>query len=378
MSICKLCGEQTVRVIDFGEVALAGAFIKTSEFRFEKKYPLTLDFCESCYLLQISDPVDEETLFKNYFYFSSKIKSISNHFRSYADFIQYEFYPDKVLEIGCNDGVLLDALSDLWIKTVGVDPATNVVKDIKRHEIYNEFFTKDTVNKLGKFKVVVANNVFAHIIDINSVTENIKKVLEEDGTLIIEVHDLRKMINFQYDWVYHEHIYYYSATTLDKHFTRHGLILYDAIPIDTHGGSIRYLVSRKGNKTKRLKEMIESEEHLTKKETFIKFGERAKQHALELRTTVERLVKDSGRMTAYGASGRANTILQLAGLDNRHISQVIDDSDVKSGFNTPGTHITILHPSSEKISTTFYTLILAWPYKQEILKKIKNIPIIPL
>lgn len=386
---CKFCGSETSLILDFGEMALAGGFLETRQIPNEKKYPLKLMFCPDCYAVQLDDQIDAKTLFSDYFYFSSQINAVKRHFDYYATGIELRCNTDTVLEIGCNDGYLLGLFANRSSKCIGVDPAKNVIESINddRLTLFNEFFTDDLAERIvkehGKQKLVLANNVFAHVPDINGLTDAIYKVLDDDGILIIETQHLGEMIDkLQYDWIYHEHLYYYSVTSLSKHLRRHGLQIFDAHRINTHGGSIRYYICKTLAKpVSRNVSFLTQHEwaaglHLEK--TFADFAEGVKTHRDALFNTVEGIVKENGRISAYGASGRANTLLQYSGLDGRHIAQIIDDAPAKNGYQTPGTHITILHPSSEKVQDYSYTLILAWPYAKDILKKVSGKKIIPL
>ena len=261
---CAFCGHDDLNeVIDFGEVALAGAFLKQSDFQQERKYPLRVCFCPKCHAVQVTDKVDPAIMFANYFYFSSAIRTLREHFVDYATEVVARFLDQPqlstVVEIGCNDGVLLKPLADQGVGTpVGVDPATNILKaiDDARVQIVNDYFgdkvADQILQRFGKADLVVANNVFAHIPDINGVTAAINKILKDDGVFVFEVHYLGKIIqDLQYDMIYHEHLYYYSLLALENHFARHGMVVFDIKPIPIHGGSMRYYVCKKGSRHSR-------------------------------------------------------------------------------------------------------------------------------
>ena len=207
--------------MDFGNVALAGGFLKTKEFKNEKKYPMRVCFCKECFAVQVVDIIEPDILFRDYFYFSSSIKTLSDHFVDYAKELTSRFLNPQeatVLEFGCNDGVLLYPLADQGIKKViGVDPAKNIISSIndKRITIINNYFnekvSREVVAKYGSVDLIMANNVFAHIPDIKGTTIAIKNALSDEGVFVFEVHYLGKIIDeMQYDMIYHEHLYYYS------------------------------------------------------------------------------------------------------------------------------------------------------------------------
>ena len=209
-----------ISIMDFGKVALAGGFLRSNQFTEESYYPLRLFFCHDCNAVQVKDKVSANVLFKDYFYFSSSIQTLRDHFIDYASDVTIRFLiPESatVIEFGCNDGVLLRPLADQNIKTViGVDPATNIVSTINdpRITIINDFFTEnvaqDIISKHGHVDMVLANNVYAHIPDIQGISRAVHDVLSDDGVFIFEVHYLGNVINeLQYDMIYHEHLYYY-------------------------------------------------------------------------------------------------------------------------------------------------------------------------
>ena len=220
---CVFCGgKELFEVMDFGDVAIAGSFLKKSDIVTEKKYPLAIDFCKTCFAVQVRDHIDPDILFETDFYFSSSIGTLRNHFTSYALEVTERFFtePNKavVLEFGSNDGVLLRPFADLGVgKVIGVDPAKNIVNSIddNRLTIINDYFNVETAKKIvedyGKVDLVTANNVFAHISDINDTTQAVSDSLKDDGVFVFEVHYLGKILEeLQYDFIYHEHIYYYS------------------------------------------------------------------------------------------------------------------------------------------------------------------------
>jgi len=388
MHCCAFCQSETTEIIDFGRVALAGAFIKAGGIPAEKRYPLRLVFCPSCFAVQVADVVDAETLFKDYFYFSSQITAVRDHFKGYAKEMVRRFNPSSVLEIGCNDGYLLGLLADTGAECVGVDPARNVIDSITdtRLDLVNGFFSEvadAVVAKHGRQSLILANNVFAHIPDIHGVTSAICKTLTDDGVLVVETQHLGAMIaGLQYDWVYHEHLYYYSALSLSKHLDAYGLEIFDVQSVEMHGGSKRYYIGRKGRRVQSsaVRGLFDEERKagLDRLDTFQRFAEEVKRHKFELRSLIDQLKADGATICGYGASGRANTLLQWLGLDARHLAYIIDDAPAKAGFYTPGSHIPVYPRTSPRVTQQRYTLILAWPYAKDIMRNIDNTAIIPL
>ncbi len=386
--ICAFCGSTKLAdVIDFGEVALAGAFLKKDDFPNEKKYPLVIVFCEDCYAVQVRDHIDPKVLFETDFYFSSAIKTLRDHFADYAAEVVARFLPDPknaiTLEFGSNDGVLLVPIAGQGVGTViGVDPATNIIESINDDQLVliNNFFNvpvaKDVVKEHGKVDLVMANNVFAHITDINGTTEAIHEVLKDDGVFVFEVHYLGKILEeMQYDFIYHEHIYYYSLLALENHLAKHGMIIFDIKPISIHGGSIRYYTTKKDSRyaqsiSPAVKTLRQQEKDFgyDKPEVYKKFATNVAQKKRELMTLLNDLKAKGSNIAGYGASGRANTIIQYCGITNEYLDYIIDDAPAKQGLYTPGSHLQIRNNQALKENPD-YMLLLAWAFADEIIAK---------
>lgn len=375
-------------MVDFGDVAIAGAFIKKEEIPKEKKYPLKVVFCNDCYAVQVRGHLDPKILFATDFYFSSVIKTLRDHFAEYASEVVGRFLPDPkravTVEIGSNDGVLLKPLADQGVGTViGVEPAKNIIETIKddRLILINDFFNipvaSSIIDEYGKADLVMANNVFAHISDINGVTEAVRKVLADEGVFIFEVHYLGKIIeDLQYDFIYHEHIYYYSLLALENHLRRHGMAIFDIKPIPIHGGSIRYYAAKKGSRhakniSFRVEELRRQEKELgyDKPETYQNFSSRIADKKKKLMGLLETLRRKGRSVAGYGASGRANTIIQYCGISDKHVAFMIDDSPAKQGLYTPGSHLLIRSSEALKKEKPDYLLIFAWAFAEEIISK---------
>ena len=388
---CAFCQSRSLApVINFGDVALAGGFIKPERFADEPRFPLRVFFCNDCYAVQIVDVVDAGLLFGNYFYFSSATRTLREHFVDYASEVVARFLDpaeSTVVEIGCNDGVLLKPLADSGVRTlVGIDPATNIVATVNdpRISIINDFFDKRVAQQIadqyGRADLIVANNVYAHIPDIRGVTEGIRDLLKDDGVFIFEVHYLGKITQgMQYDMIYHEHLYYYSLLALNNHFKRYGLKIFDVKPIQIHAGSMRYFVckesSRRASAISPRVSALRNDElaaGLDRADTFICFA-----HDIALRK--DRLMEllgqlhEKGRSVAgYGASGRANTIIQYCGIGRDQMEYIIDDAPAKWGYYTPGSHFLIRSNQILKEAPPDYLLIFAWGYFSEIAERCRD------
>lgn len=388
---CAFCDSAALeKIIDFGSVALAGGFLKPDAFAAEQRFPLRVHFCRDCHALQVLDIVNPEILFADYFYFSSAIRSLQDHFIDYADEVVPRFLDPAnatAVEIGCNDGILLKPIADHGVrKVIGVDPATNIVSTIDdpRITIVNTFFSSEVAQQIrkdhGPAQLVVANNVYAHIPEINDVTRGIAGLLDDDGVFVFEAHYLGSVVKgLQYDMIYHEHLYYYSLISLEKHMARHGMVVFDVKAITIHGGSMRFYACRKTSKhaqkisvqVHRLRQE-ELAQGYDRVECFEQFAGEIARRKTRLMALLEEAREKGLRVAGYGASGRANTIIQYCGITNKHVEFMIDDASAKWGFFTPGSHIEVA--SRERLATTppDFLLVFAWAYLNEIAQKCKD------
>ena len=387
--VCAFCDSSRLGlVMDFGEVGLAGAFLKPEQFAAERTFPMRLHFCHDCYAVQVTDKVPADVMFKDYFYFSSSIGTLRDHFREYAGEVTRRFLdPGRatVLEFGCNDGVLLRPLADQGIRTViGVDPASNVVATIDdpRITVVNDYFTEDVARRVvaehGKVDLIMANNVYAHIPNIQGTTRAVAAALHEDGVFAFEVHYLGKVIDeLQYDMIYHEHLYYYSLLSAINHLARHGMMVFDIKPIPIHAGSIRFYACKRGSRhaasvspAVKALEATERQRGFDRYETFQKFSETVAAHRSELILLLNRLRGEGKRIAGYGASGRANTMIQYCGINHTHLEYMIDDAPAKAGYCTPKSHF-LIFPSAvlQHGNPPDYLLIFAWSFFEEIRRR---------
>lgn len=387
---CRFCLKKRLKpVINLGYMPLAGGFLKSENFKNEKYYPLELSFCRNCFLLQSINVINKNILFKNYFYFSSKIKTLVSHLNKIAFDLNKSFGNPKdtlILEIGSNDGAFLNELSKLGFKTLGVEPAKNIVKSItnKNIKVINNFFTEALAKKIskkyGKADAIVSFNTLAHIENIHSVTKGIKHLLKKDGFLEFGVHYLSKLIEKrQFDMIYHEHQYYYSIIALKNFFDSYGMQIYDVRQIDMHAGSIIIFVQNKhhGKRkiTKNVTDIIKKElkRGLNKANTYTSFMNCINESKTELLKVLKKIKDQNKNIIGYGASGRGTIMMNYYDLTKDLISYIIDDAPAKQGLYTPGNHLKIF-PSEVLYgkSKPNYVLLFAWPFVNEIKYKHKK------
>lgn len=379
---CRFCKNKNIySFLDLGNQPLAGAFLKEHEFKNEKFYPLKLVYCRECHLVQTSVVIDGNKLFRNYFYKTSAINTLLNHFKKNAILLSKMFKSPKnniVLEIGCNDGNFLCEMKKKKFKVLGIDPATNIVKGIKNQniKIINDFFSfkkaKEIESKYGKVNLIVSTNTLAHIEDMNDVFKGISYLLKENGILYFENHYLGSLIKeIQYDMIYHEHLYYYSLLSISNFLKKHNLEVFNIRQIPIHGGSIGFFVQKINGPykiSKRVKNLTlkETKEGFNKDKTYSSFSKKVNSQKNDLLKTLLSLKKKNKTIAAYGASGRGTVVSNYVRLDNKIIDYVIDDSKIKQGYFTPGVHLKIISSNLNNKNRPDYTLLYAWSFYKEI------------
>jgi len=374
---CAGCDDTDfLSVLSLGEVPLAGVFPLKEELEIENKYPLNLLFCKKCSLVQTDSFIEPQILFEDYRYISSV--GLSNHFKEVASILddRYDVKGKNILEIGCNDGVLLEPLSKLGANVEGVDPAKNIVKLAKDKGliVYEEYFNDETFGGeefKSKYDLVLSNNTFAHIPDIQSVVRGVKHVLKPNGDFIFEVHYLQSLIDGkQWDNIYHEHIYYHSITGLNNLFQKYGMTIVDFEEIPIHSGSIRVTVANRNTyKSPKVLDRIELESKTIVNVEYLRnYGEDVRNHITNFNDTIKELKKNHS-IAGYGASGRANMFCNLTDLNSNIVKFIVDESPERCGRYIANTDIPIVDVETLKNSDVDLLIIFAWNYSKMIIEK---------
>jgi SAM-dependent methyltransferase len=387
---CRVChGKDVVKFLSLGDMPLAGGFIREADIPNERRYPLDVFFCRNCSLVQVMDTVPAEVLFKDYRYLSSSTQTLVSHFEKHAsDLVKMYGFDGRSLavEIGPNDGILMAPLASRGLRVYGFEPAENIARvAVSRGlNIIVDFFTeknaRDFVKLHGKVDLILANNVFAHIDDIDEVMKGILALLGDDGVFVFEVHYILDLIEkMQFDTIYHEHLCYYSVKALQTLLGRFGMEITRISRIPIHSGSISVHAKRKSAKSdidSSVGELLDTEaKHGLHGEPAYK-GFQKKVNAVrdEIRSVIKKISADGKKIVCYGAPGRGTIFLNYVGLGRDVIDYAVDESPERYGRVVPGVHIPIYPPKKfrEDIPRPDYALILAWSYESEIIRKEKQ------
>ncbi len=379
--ICKICKKNKgVEILNLGNQPLANKYPKTNEdIKNEKLYPLELIFCENCKLVFIKRIVNRKKLFEDYFYLSSVNKGLVRHFENLAHSLKKSKF---VVDIGSNDGILLKPLKKLNINCLGVDPSKNVGKiaNDNRLETLIGFFNKSIVSKIlkkyGKPDTVVASSIFTHLENPILFVKNLKKLIENDGTFILEVEYLSSFIKqTQFERFYFDRPFYYSLNSINWIFKNQEMSLIDVKKINIHGSSIRCVIKNKknANKTSRLKKLLDEEKKYLNKSTFKIFEKKINQEVLKLKKFLSVKKSNNQKIIGYGAPARVATITNLANINRSLINFIIDDSPLKQNRHTPGTHIPIFGKEKLKTKDKYTFLVFAYEYIDDIKKATKKL-----
>lgn len=347
----------------------------------ERFYPLHAYVCGECLLVQLEQFESPERIFSDYAYFSSYSQSWLHHAERYAEAMvsRLRLGPrSHVVEIASNDGYLLQYFRQRGVPVLGVEPAANVARAAEERGVPTrvEFFGADCAKSLvasgNAADLVVANNVLAHVPQLNDFIEGLRILLEAGGIASLEFpHLLRLMLGRQFDTIYHEHFSYFSLLALERALHAHGLQAFDVEQIPTHGGSLRLFISAAGRERRQASvEALLGQERaagLDRLETYARFEEQVRETKRQLLEFLIRAKREGKRIAAYGAAAKGNTLLNYCGIRGDFIDYVADLSPHKQGRYLPGTHLPIAPPGRIAETRPDYLLILPWNIKDEVI-----------
>jgi SAM-dependent methyltransferase len=388
---CRFCNTILKNIfINLGISPNANSYIKKSaKLTQVPKFPLEVFVCNKCLLVQLPEYQSPSQLFSNYAYFSSYSESWLKHAKSYAEMIIERFKlkeSKQVIEIGSNDGYLLQYFKRKKIPVLGIDPAANIVKEAEKKGIPTivKFFSAKTARAIVlsgiKADLLIGNNVLAHVPDLNDFVQGMKQVLGEKGVITMEFPHLLKLIEEnQFDTIYHKHFSYFSFSVVQKIFEKHGLLIFDVEELPTHGGSLRIYASHKKNRENkvsiRVNKLLENElvSGLNQLKTLKEFNAKAEKTKKELLKFLKKAKQEGKTVIGYGAPAKGNTLLNYCGITSNLLAFTVDRNPEKQNKYLPGSRIPVYSPDKIFQAKPDYILIFPWNIKQEIMRQMKSV-----
>jgi hypothetical protein len=379
---CRSCGAREIEhVLSLGSIPLANALVDPGALNGDAHYPLDLVRCPRCTLVQIRESVPPETLFRTYSYFSSYAETFVEHARRFAGGAIAELGLDGgsfVVEAASNDGYLLQHFVSAGVPSLGIEPARNVAAVARGRGIdtIDEFLDEELAGRIveerGEADLVVANNVLAHVPELHGFVAALSALAAERGVVVVEVPYLRDLVDgLEFDTIYHEHLSYFTLTSLSPLFAASSLTILDVERLPVHGGSLRVRASRNGEPSTAVASLLEEERGwgVASGEPLAVFAKKVAALTRDVHELVEGLVSGGASLAAYGAAAKGVVLANVCALDAGLVRFVVDRNPAKQGKLLPGVRIPVEATESLAREQPDYCLLFAWNLADEILEQ---------
>jgi len=381
---CRICGSETFLVLDLGLQPFANALV-AQPHEDVTTYPLMLVVCRKSSTAQLSFCADDKILYENYLYITPDSRELREHYHEIYDFLVQRNdlgTASRVLEVGSNIGRLLEFLKPKVASILGVDPALNICKmaNAKGIPTVPEFFNADTARRLkaehGVQDIVFARHCFAHNEKPWLMLDGANEILSDEGTVVIEnAYFLDTVRHYEFDQVYHEHMYYYTLRSITPMLNRYGFKLVDVLHSPIHGGSVMYVAKRLSSAQEpsaAVRHYLTLESDMHREDFYRDFIDRIHQNRERLMKLLQELKTEGKEVHAYGASAKSTTLLNYFGIDQRLIPCVVDSTVTKHGKYIPLANIKVISEEQAANHWPDYYLLTIWNYKNEIIKKVRS------
>lgn len=384
MKPCLICEHPINPFLSFGKMPIANGFLSPDQFKDEYFFELKVAFCENCRMVQLAELVERERMFhENYAFFSSTSTRMAKHFQEFASWLMRTYLKGDdpfVVEMGSNDGIMLQHFAKANVRHLGIEPSANVAEVARQKGVrtVSQFFDEELASRIleedGPADAFLGANVMCHIPYIHSVFAGIKKLLKPRGILAFEDPYLGDIVEkTSYDQIYDEHAFYFSAESIGFLASLHDLELIDVLPQDVHGGSMRYVVSHRGaypvsSWVNRLREK-EAALGLARPDTYTQLRRNIEASRDQLRGVLEELSGEGHRVAGYAATSKSTTVTNYCGLTPRLVEFISDTTPIKQGKFSPGVHIPVRPYEEFKGNYPDYGLLFGWNHAEEIMAK---------
>lgn len=387
MNRCLICQAYIEQFISYGKMPIANGFLTPRQFGDEYFFELRVGFCPKCGMVQLIEQPDREKMFnENYAFFSGTSKRMAEHFKEFAEHVLTDYVKAKdpfVVEIGSNDGIMLQNFYAKNIRHLGIEPSRNVAKVALEKgintvcEFFDEAVAKKISAKYGQADAFLGANVMCHIPYMHSIIEGIRVLVKPDGIVMFEDPYLGDVIEkTSYDQIYDEHVFLFSVSSVNYLFNMHGMEVVDIEHQATHGGSMRYVIAHKGARSvsKCALEQLDKEKAmgLDKPRTYERFRKNCEISKRELIALLHKVKDEGKRVVGYAATSKSTTVINYCGITPELIEFIADTTPIKQGKYSPGAHIPI--KSREEFAKNYpdYALLFGWNHAEEIMNNEKS------